>query len=68
MAKNSVVAINQEKTLSKEASPPFQVNVEDVVNPHKFQIFLDYGESPGPWVTLGFNNTAYSIGYVPDSD
>ena len=68
MANNTVVAINQGKSLVKEESPPFQVNVGDVVNPHKFQLFLDYGDSPGPWITIGFNNTAYSIGYVPDSE
>ncbi len=65
MTENCLLEVNQRKVLKAEEVPPFQVNVGDVVNPYKFQFFLDFGSSPGPWVTIGINDTAYSVGYIP---
>jgi hypothetical protein len=62
---NNVVSIVREKVLAKGKSPTFQVAVKHVSNPHKAQAFLNYGSTPGPWVSVGFNETVYSFGYLP---
>ena len=61
----NVVSIVREKVLAKSKAPTFQVSVKNTTNPHKAQIFLDYGNTPGPWVSIGFNETVYSVGYLP---
>lgn len=65
MANNNVLVINQEKVLTKSDQPPFHVNIQDVHNPHKFQLFVDYGNEPGPWLKIGINDTIYGFGYLP---
>jgi hypothetical protein len=64
MAKE-LVTINTEKALTNKRAPQFQVAVKNIPNPHKAQLFLDYGETPGPWVVIGIGNTAYGFGYLP---
>lgn len=69
MAKQSVVKIHSAKTLVPTATeaPTFHVRVEETGNPYKAQAFLDYGDTPGPWLKVGINTTVYAFGYLPDS-
>lgn len=68
MTKHSVVKIHTAKKLTKtlEDMPTFHVRLEEALNPHKAQVFLDYGDTPGPWVRVGVNDTVYGIGYLPE--
>ena len=61
----SIIQIENQQVLSKEELPTFHVKVEEVTNEHKAQVYLDYGDTPGPWVKLGFNSTEYGLGYLP---
>ena len=68
MANHSVVKIHSAKTLVQTSTkaPTFHVRIESAENTHKAQVFLDYGDVPGPWVKVGINTTVYAIGYLPD--
>lgn len=45
--------------------PSFQLTTTHVPNTHKAQATLDYGSKPGPWVSVGINETQIGIGYLP---
>lgn len=45
--------------------PPFRVAIKKTKNPHKAQLFLNYGSEPGPWISVGINDTVYSFGHLP---
>lgn len=34
---------------------------------HSFQIFVDCGGDPGPWLAIGLNDTVYTIGWLPET-
>jgi hypothetical protein len=62
-----ILKLTSEKMFVKKESLPLRVSVAAETNPHKFQLFVDYGATEdGPWVKLGFNDTSYGIGYLPE--
>jgi len=65
MAVTNVIAIRQDKSLVQKKSPTFQVAVRHTKNAHKAQVFVDYGDKPGPWLCVGINETIYGFGYLP---
>ncbi len=32
---------------------------------HAFQLDVDFGDDPGPWLAIGVNETVYTIGWPP---
>lgn len=68
MATQSIIKAHSAKALVKASpeSSTFHVRVEETENTHKAQAFIDYGDSPGPWIKLGFNTTVYAFGYLPE--
>jgi hypothetical protein len=65
MSDSNVIAVPQPKVVRKSEIATFHVRVVEVKNPHKAQLTLDYGSTPGPWVRVGVNSTIYAAGYLP---
>jgi hypothetical protein len=62
---HEIVKVHSAKALVQKKQPSFQVAVRHIPNQHKAQFFIDYGNNPGPWLLIAFNNTAYGFGYLP---
>lgn len=65
MAMN-ILEIRKMKAQKKKQAPTFHVKEFEVDNKHKLQLNVNYGEFPGPWVVITFNDAAWGIGYLPE--
>jgi hypothetical protein len=45
--------------------PPIGIE-RKVACPHKFQLYVDYGYTNGPWIAIGVNSIEYAIGWLPE--
>lgn len=64
----SILEIRRRKVVHSEPAPTFHVDEQEIENPHQFQLFIDYGSQPGPWIRIGYNRKAWSAGYLPDNN
>lgn len=50
----------------QQAVEGFTCGARQTKSNHAFQLFVDCGGDPGPWVALGINDTVYTLGWVPE--
>lgn len=62
-----IIRIESEKAFVSKKSAPLRVDVRNEPRHHMVQLFLDYGKTEdGPWVRVGFNDTSFGFGYLPE--
>ena len=54
------------KSATRRAVDNFQLTSFQRDSGHMFQVFVDYGGDPGPWLAIGLNDTVYTIGWLPE--
>ncbi len=59
------IEIKRRRALQTEPAPTFHIKEIEIQNSHQFQVFIDFGKAPGPWLVFGFNNKAWGLGYLP---
>jgi hypothetical protein len=63
---NEIIPVTRPAVPQRADKPPvFKVAIKKTRNPHKAQCFLNYGNEPGPWLSVGINESVYSFGYLP---
>lgn len=59
------------RPLPKRAGPQqavegFVCTAKRIKSDHTFQVYVDCGGDPGPWLAVGINDTVYAVGWVPE--
>lgn len=66
MSEHEVREVQSSNAGASAVRPIFELTYRRVQNPHKAQLYVDFGVSQtGPWFLVGVNDTEYAFGYEP---
>ena len=63
---NTASLVVDQRTATRRAVDNFSMSAYHEDCGHNFQVFIDCGGDPGPWVAVGINDTVYTIGWLPE--
>lgn len=59
--------MSERKKLPVKIQPmtAFKIEERELFPKHQFQLSIDSGSEPGPWIVIGINKKALAIGWLP---